>query len=379
MNPYQRAIRRVEDNLTKEHNCIPFQFNGDMQFYLPGIERQTYTIVTANSGVGKSQFTDWLVLHNAIEWAYNKRNDEKPPKLKIFYWSLEMAAEVKALQILAHHLFVSSGGYDPSVGFTAPRIGMKTMLSIFESKRINSTQLELLKSFEEYFDWFYKHVEILTSKVSPYGVYKTLYDFYQNPEIGKNVYKTVESQDFDESKGEFVVTEKQVFDYYEFTDEWKDGYVIGILDHKALISQGKHKDKREAMEQLSIHLWTIRNMFGPSLFSVQQQSSSQEAKDNFMRPTLSGLGDNKAVGRDVDYVLGLFDPARAKEDFCLGWDMKKINPRFRELSILKSRYGVSNITTGLFYDGTTECFWHLSKDVNQDAWYQIAKSLPIEI
>ena len=98
-----------------------------------------------------------------------------------------------------------------------------------------------------------------------------------------------------------------------------------------------------------------------------------------MRPTLSGLGDNKAVGRDVDYILGLFDPARAKEDFCLGWDMKKINPRFRELSILKSRYGVSNITTGLFYDGTTECFWHLSKDVNQDAWYQIAKSLPIEI
>ena len=119
---------------------------------------------------------------------------------------------------------------------------------------------------------------------------------------------------------------------------------------------------------------------------IQQQASNQESKDNFMRPTLSGLGDNKAVQRDVDYVIGLFDPVRANEKYCLGFDMKRMNPRYREGSILKSRYGVSNIRWSMFYDGTTESFWQLpseehckKSEYNQiiESWYRLAESLPI--
>jgi len=386
-NPYIRAIEKVEENWSRENNVIPYGFD-NVSYYLPGTEKQTFSIITASSGVAKSQFTDFIAVHKPMEmfWELHKKSQSQtsPFKVKILYWSLEMAAEIKGLQLLSHHIFQSNGGYNNP--FNAPRYGLKTMLSIYNDKRLTTVQKEELKAYSEYFEWFYDHVEIITGRTSPYGVYTTLYEYFNNEKIGKIHYKTVTSNHYNPDTNQTEQIEKEVFDYYEYNLENKNLFVIVVIDHASLISANKFTDLRLAMEKLSMHLLEIRNMFGPSIYMIQQQASNQESKDNFMRPTLSGLGDNKAVQRDVDYVIGLFDPVRANEKYCLGFDMKRMNPRYREGSILKSRYGVSNIRWSMFYDGTTESFWQLpseehckKSEYNQiiESWYRLAESLPI--
>lgn len=389
INPYNRALNRIEKNYNKDINVIPYGFD-NISYYLPGVEKETFNIITASTGVCKSQFTDYIALHKPMDFFWNiyrqSQGSVSPLKVKIFYWSLEMATEIKATQILINHIFTSQSGITNP--FNAPRLGLKTVMSVFQdkNKRLNNAQLEILKSYDEFFEWYYQHVELISEKVSPYGVYKTIHDYFEDPNIGEIVKKKVISNKYNETTQKVEEHELEVFDYYKYNLENENLFVIIIIDHASLISDKGFSDKRLAIEKLSSNLLELRNKFSPSIYLIQQQSSSQEQKDGFFRPTLSGLGDNKAVGRDVDYVIGLYDPVRANEKYCLGWDLKKLNPRYREGSLLKSRYGISNLRWSMFFDGTTETFWQLPSedDVKNsqnkaiiDGWYRLAESLPI--
>ena len=120
-------------------------------------------------------------------------------------------------------------------------------------------------------------------------------------------------------------------------------------------------DKRQTIEAYSQYMMSIRNMFGFIPVSVNQQAADQEGKDNFKKPTLSGLGDNKATQRDYDYIFGIYDPLRHSTDNYRGWPVAKMNQRYREFLVLKSRYGISNLSTDLFYDGAVNFFAQLPK------------------
>lgn len=369
MNAYQRAIQLVERNHSRDFNCIPTPFPS-MSSYFPGIEMGTYNIITASSGVGKSQFTDYLFLHTPVEFYYNN-----PTKLrvKIFYYSLEMSPVMKALQCVAHKIFVDTGD----------RIGIKQMMAV--NGRLDTKNLSILKDYEEYYEWFFKVVDLHGGPAFPYSIFKDLDAFYKaNGTIHRR--ETVDHK-FNSRTGidEEVSRPQGVFDYYEPNDP--DLFVICIVDHASLVSQQKGLDKRANMEKLSSYLMNLRNQFGLIVASIQQQAADQESKDNYRRPTLSGLGDNKAIQRDAENIFGLYDPYRHNERTLNGYPIMKMNQRYRELIYIKSRYGPSNIKTDLFYDGTVEQFYELPNAMLKDAasiaatqeWIRYAETLPINM
>jgi replicative DNA helicase len=366
MNPFDRAVNLIERNQTKEVNCIPSPFPR-MSNFVPGIEPSTYTIVTASSGVAKTQYTDFFYLHTPINYFFN--NPDKI-KVKVIYYSLEMSPVIKAIQWLSHKIYVDSG--------RSLRYGVKSLMSI--KTPVSSEVVDMIKGYREYYEWYYNVVEVRSGQVVPYTIYREVADYC----LANGIMHTKQTFDskFNPNTGVDEKIPREIADYYEPNDP--DLMVILIIDHAAIVQKQKENNKRENMEQLSEYMLRLRNTYGISIVSINQQASDQEAKDNYRRPTLSGLGDNKAVQRDVDYVLGLYDPARHSEPIYSGYSMKRMNKCYRELILLKSRYGTSSVATDLFYDGAVEVFEELPRfDKNDpismqyaESWMQYAERLP---
>ena len=74
-------------------------------------------------------------------------------------------------------------------------------------------------------------------------------------------------------------------------------------------------------------------------------------------PSLEGVADNKIVVRDDQVVIGIFAPERfGIEDF-KGFPISSdtgpaFGDNFRQIQILKSRFGIPNVQSPLFYDGS---------------------------
>jgi hypothetical protein len=65
MRIFDRALKRITENREKQFNCIPFNsVLPRFSEYLPGIMQNTYYQITANSKVGKTQFTDFMFLYH---------------------------------------------------------------------------------------------------------------------------------------------------------------------------------------------------------------------------------------------------------------------------------------------------------------------------
>ena len=94
---------RIDNGLI---NSIPFNLPR-FSSVLPGIEQGTYTLVTANTKVGKSQLTDWLYVFTPFFYAFNHREQVR---IKIFYFTLEMSKEQKYRQFMSHLLYILSRG-----------------------------------------------------------------------------------------------------------------------------------------------------------------------------------------------------------------------------------------------------------------------------
>jgi replicative DNA helicase len=377
LNHYQRALEMIEHNRTREINAIPIPFNR-FTHYFPGIEHSTYTIVTASSGVGKSQFTDFAFLHTPVHYFFH--NPDKV-KVKIIYYSLEMNPTIKALQCIAHKVFIDTST-EKQMG---QRIGIKNMMSV--GAKLEDSNLDLIKGHDDYFDWFFQVVDLHGGPVVPYAIYMDLIRFFKATGTIHN--RVTVDRRYDEKLKKDVEYRREVFDRYVPNDP--DLFTVLIVDHAALVQTQKGLNKRENMEKLSSYFMTLRNQFGLAVVSIQQQAADQESKDNYRRPTMSGLGDNKAVQRDADYIFGLYDPTRHKERKTNGWEINKMHHRYRELILMKSRYGPSSLSTDLFYDGTVENFFEMPDalakyedpkhqrihDESVMGYYKLAKSLPM--
>lgn len=362
LTAYDQGIGIVNRNMIRDYNVIPSPFPR-MAGYYPGVEWGTYNAITASSGVGKSQFTDFHFVHEPVDF-YNKNPDKV--RVKIFYHSLEMPPAVKALQFLAHKIYRDTG----------ERIGIKKMMKI--SGELSKAEYALVNSYKDYFRWFFQVVELSGAGVSPFAIFKQIDNFYKaNGEI---IRKKTFDHKWDPKLHQDVATEREIIDHYEANDN--DLMVILVLDHVGLINTSKGQTLWEAIGKLSSYMVQLRNLFGLTVAWVQQQSADQESKDNFKRPTLSGLGDNKIVQRDADNIFGLYDPFRHNDRTCNGWEVNKMNQRYRELILMKSRYGPANMKTDLIYDGTTEMFRELPNastcgDDMIRQWVDYASGLPV--
>jgi len=352
MGLYQNIVAKAAANreirLAGGYTCFPWLDMPKISTILPGIQKGRYVIVTANSKVGKTQITDHLYLLNPLDFL--QKNPTSGLKLKIFYFSLEMSAEDKLKSVVSNKLFK-----DHNIS-TSP----DKLYSEYKNDIIAENVLQKLSSYEEYFNWFSQHVEIIDNIRNPYGIYKYVRQyaiangtFYLNGRI------------VDMSN-----PSNKIYDEYKANDP--DEYVIIITDHVSLLQPENGKSLWDAIFSYSSnYCLKMRDNFKYTVVNVQQQAADQEKQQftfkgssiiNKIKPSPDGLGDCKLSGRDCDVMLGLFAPARyniAQYPAEEGYDLTKLGDSFRELSILLNRRGISGRTIPLYFRGDTNFFKEL--------------------
>ena len=102
-----------------------------------------------------------------------------------------------------------------------------------------------------------------------------------------------------------------------------------------------------------------------------------------MRPTADGLGDAKTTSRDLNCLMGLYNPAKfleeTKQNVYKGYDISRLKNYCRFFEVIEDRdYGAGGCFVGLFFDGATSTFKELplpDDKENLEKFYRYAEFL----
>lgn len=347
---FSKIQRNHINHQNGDYNCIPFTGMQRLEPYLPGLEKSTYYILTANSGIGKSKLLRNLFIQNPFQ--YLKDNPDKDIKLKVLYYSLEESEEKIILSEISKYLY-----YKYRIS-----IPIRHLLSIGRNNRISDDILRKVREAEEYVQEFLQVVKIETSIRNPTGIYKNVRDYAMT--IG----------DYYDSNGNILDKVKIVAgdnDEYLKIDHYKthhpNHYVIVITDHlKLLKTEKEHPTTKQVMDLYSSHYCLhMRDKFGFTIVNVQQQSfdkenasytSSGKTIEEKFEPSAGGLGEHKLTFQDANVVLGLFSPNKHNIVNHNGYDIGYLGNNYRSLSVLKNRDGEPDVKLPLFFDGAADIF-----------------------
>jgi replicative DNA helicase len=330
-------------------NSIPFTNFPSLFRHVPGIIKGLFYIITASSGIGKTQLTKHLFV---IEpYNYIKDNPDKNIKLKILYFALEESREEFMFGLISNRLYTEYG-LEVSV----------IELQSFTEKLSNDT-ISKIEKCEEYFEDFEKYIEVVDTVYNPTGLYKYVKSYADSN--GTHIYKDITINK------ETV----KVYDYYKPNNP--NEFVIVITDHISLLQEEKDRNTGMMMtKHQTISKWSadycrkqISKHFKYTVVNVQQQEAAKEKQEYFrggsveskLEPSLDGLADNKLTQRDALVVLGLFAPDRYEIRKHLNYDVTILKDNYRSLKILKNRLGRPNLKIGLYFDGKTNYFKQLPK------------------
>lgn len=355
------------------YNCIPFLGLERFEQFIPGIEHETYYLITASSGVGKSKLGRFLFIHNPLQ--YLEKNPESGVELSIIYFSLEESKKKVILSEISKFLHTK---YNLS-------ISTKELQSIGRYNTISDETLDKIKEAEEYVNNFLDKVQIVDTIRNPTGIYKYVRDYAMK--IGRyydkqgNPLTDKEHDDIALSKGDAY---KKIHEYKKNNPKH---FVIILTDHISLLEperiEGQVLTQWQTMSRFSSkYCLHFRDKFGFTPVNIQQQSSDKERVDTDYRgktiesklePSLDGLGDNKTTQRDANIVLGLFAPDRYNIEEHNGYDITFFRDRYRSLSVLKDRDGVANKKLPLFFNGAVDYFRELPRSDDRMKMMEVYK------
>lgn len=349
---YENIVQNKKNHEKGYYNCIPFMGMERLEKVLPGIEQSCYTIIGANSGIGKSKLARFLYIHSPI--MYLEQNPDYDVKFNVLYFSLEESKEKIIKTEICKYLHTK---YQII-------ISVKELSSVGRYNTITEDVLLKIKEAEEYVNNYLKTVKIWDNIRNPTGIYKAVRDFAMT--IGTYYYKDNKpftKEDLENiAKGEENAFKK--VSYYK--KHHNRHFVVVIIDHISLLSPEQGKTLWQSMGDMSSkYCLHMRDKFGFSPVVVQQFTSDKEKiETNFqgktieekLEPSLDAFADNKGTIRDANIVLGLFGPDRYRLLKHNDYDITFFKDNYRSLSILKSRDGAANKRVPLFFNGAIDFF-----------------------
>lgn len=338
----ERVINDLKERRNKvingEVNCIPSSLSRFRDDFV-GVEQGKYYLISAGTKAGKSQISNNLFIYDPLFYAY-----EHPDKvhLKIFYFPLEETFENIILRFMSHLLFKLSRG--------TLRIAPQDLKSTNENNPLDDSILALLES-EEYNKilQFFENTVMCFPERNPTGILKQVKSYADKN--GDTFKKNI-----DIINKETGATEtREVFDYYKPHDPKE--YVIIYVDHVSLLDSESGMDLRQTINKFSEYMIFLRNRYNYIPVVIQQQNLEtlglEAFKSNKIRPTMAGLADSKATGKDATMMLGITNPHSHEIPNYLGYDVTKLKGNVRFLEVVLNREGQSNGIVALLFDGAT--------------------------
>ena len=364
---YDKLVVNKQNHDSGYYNCIPFMGMERLEMYLPGIEQSTYYLLAAASGVGKSKLARYLFIHNPIVFLEN--NPDSGIELDILYFSLEESKEKIILAEISKYLYSKYNLV----------ISIKQLASVGRYNVISSEDLAKVRLAEAHVRKFLDRVTIYDNVRNATGIYKTVRNFAMT--VGTYYDKDgkpLTPEEVMQVTGGIGETYKKVAGYKLHNPKH---YVIVMTDHLGLLQPESGETLWQTMGKMSSNYnLHFRDKFGFIPVVIQQLAADKERVDsNFqgktiedkLEPTLDSLGDNKTIARDVNVVLGLFDPARYKIDNHNGYDITRLKDRYRSMNIMKSRDGIANKKLPLFFNGAVDFFKEMPRTDNIDGMNRV--------
>lgn len=362
MSFYSELKDKIRRNRIKDHNCIPFLYDR-FRYDWPGIVKDNYTILSANSGIGKSK----LLLNHYIDIPLTFCQQENVDiEVDIHIWPLEEGREKLYYSFICQELYRQFDN----------RIDIKTLKGIFKDRRINDETSKQLDSLDSWFDFFESKVTIHEEKV-PYFIFEKAKKILLSR--GKLVKKTQVKDGVENVITDYVADNPELI-------------TVIILDPTNLLSTSKTRpSSKEAMGYWSGECaLELRDVYHCQIVDVQQQAADKEKQEfnqgktiaEKLEPSLDGLGDDRTTQRNANEVIGLFSPARYDLVTHSGYDISYLGNHYRSVKILKSRDGTPNAKIGLFFDGATNHFEELPKEMNGSDYHRYlsrVKDNPVQL
>ena len=336
--------------------CIPFENYPKLSESIPGVVPGMIQMVTAASGVGKTQFTKAFYVREPLEYAL-----KHGIKLKIFYFALEESQQEFIDTMICN--FISS------------RCGMSMdllTLQGFRKKSLDQDKMDIIDKHIEDIEKLLENVEIIDSVYNPTGIYKYCRDY-----ADKNGAHVFEDREFIKKKSDGTTQKvvNKVYSHYEPNDI--NAMTIVIVDHISLLTPEKRKDgammnqhqtmahwsTNYALKQVTKHWnWAVVNVIQQEQSGEKEQFTNRgESIQKKTEPSLAGFANNKEIQRDAKIVIGVYSPDRYGFEDYHGYDIRRFRDSFRAIKILKNRFGPPNKYYHYLFDGATNRFGELPK------------------
>ena len=282
---------------------------------IDGVTKRTMTVIASGTGQGKSSFVLYAYLYRPLmEHLYDDN-------FRVQYFSLEMNAEMLFTKLLSTYIFETFH----------KELSLKEILSRKKDYILSDENFNIVKKGLEW-------LKIVEQKVKVYDKSLTANQLYAI--LMKELSKL---GTFTESENRKVFTPNNPDLVYEV-----------IIDHIGLMKPTSGNKKKEIDDTIA-YLITLRNMCNISPTIIQQinrdQGNIERFKAGRSEITLNDFKESSDTTDGADIVVSIYNPNRDKLNTSKGYNVKTLGDKFRLLTVLKSRYGDSEVCIGVNYQG----------------------------
>jgi hypothetical protein len=345
-------LSRIKENherlKNKFQNYLPLiaKYYGVFVDWFPGLMRGELTCLTGSASSSKTSWIKDIVIHQGIGWAKENNMD-----YKVLYFGLEESTVQFNYSLLSHQGYLK---------------GMRYNIRDFEciGREVKAEDFGKL-------DFVWQDCEKMLEYVN----------YYADDYTSDSIYLKI--RDFAKSRGKFFLNGKEITDlskgWNKYVPDNSNEFIVVVVDHLLLLSKTKdEKDVHEAIWNMveNLRRYVVKH-FNYSVVVLQHQDNVSENQTSRIReevlPTLQGLGKNKEVGRSYMNVIGITNLNRTNSvgnqtgiSDWKGYKMRDLGNYSRCLNIMKSRYGIVDVNTLVYFDGRVGHFRALPDPKGED-------------
>ncbi len=357
------VVNKIKQKIAKRDlgilGYIPFSLQyPTLSRYLPGIIKGIMYMITADSGVSKTQLTkDMFVV---TPYKYLQANPTVKLTYKIIYFALEESEEEFRQsfirRIIGERFFLYFGANE---------------MKGDSNYKLTADDLQKAVDVCDEVDEILKNVVIIDDVYNPTGIYRKCQEYASK--WGKYRKKKITVRGVEKIvKGEWVPNDPDL-QVIVVVDHLND--FMGETEGATATFKGKTISKGEAMAK-----WVDRyakkqliKNWKWSVVNVVQQSAEVGKKQFTLKgstvaskhvPTVSNIGNNKEIQRAHYVIIGLFSPDKYDIDEYNMHNIDKLGNYYRNISIMKNRIGISNADFDMYHNGAIMRFKELPDPKN---------------
>jgi hypothetical protein len=315
------------------------------------ITKSMYILLGGQPGSGKTAIVDSVFVLDLYDW-WIKNKDKTLAQPYWIYRSMERNVVLKRAKWLAYRMFK-----DHQVIIDVPTIFN------WPNKMYNlsSKMIELMKTYDDYFDQMFEHIDIISGAENPTGVNKHIWAYYTKPENGELKYKEIDTLD-DTGKP----TKRNIIGGYK--SKKPNTIVFHITDHIGKLKTEKIHgsnivmNDKQVLDKHSEYMGGARDLFGMVPIDISQLNRNIEDTFRNVKTEIDVMPQDFKGSADIfenaDIVIGMINPYKLSAFDYAGYDIKKFVSdqgfnMYRALKVLKNSYGVDDFRISYFFGGSS--------------------------